>query len=540
MNSRRTFSAKGRSANLWFSAQPHPRTSGKHLPLVVVGVCGLLLLAGCAHPEPSLTLAGPIQDTTSGPSTNRLEDPGLRKFIEQQLDQPVEEWPLHTWDFSALSLAALYFDRPFQAARQQSRDARTEWALAGGEREEEVDQEPAWLSPQPMVHLEPRFRSRPEPGGRSLSRSDIKTTRRLAQAQHRARASLLHAARIAWQVRTIVHTNVLTYVAAQRAESLLQELESNQVQLLRSAELLEARGVISSSELSGLRIQLPQIRLVLMRARLVKMSARLRLVDSLNVPVSALLPIEVTYDFFTRPVGPLRLADLRDHALRNRLDLLQVLTDYVEAEVLLRLEVAKRKPEHSLPFSCNWDRQSQRWVINLNLDLPASMHRHAAIAQAEARRSVAAARLLSLQSDIIDEVERCAAIYRLTVNDVTDIDFLLATIHQHHGILDARYKVGLGSAFELLLARVQLNAATLSKLEADVRVQEALGSLENVLHQPVERIGLTDVLETPPLPREPTRSDSVQRAEVTPLFLSHPEIKSTIGWHNHTPASKTK
>lgn len=491
-------------------AQPPARTCRHHVLWMLIAVWGVLLLAGCTHSNPTLTPGTPADAANSvGVAVNRLEDPGLRKFIEQQLHRPVTEWPLRRWNFSTLSLAALYFDPAFQVARQQSRSASTASVMAN-EGKVASDQSPDWFSPEFSLPQAPSLHSIPTPADRAPAESPRPPAGLLSQTEHQARASILHAATIAWQVRSNLYTSVVAYAAAQRGEALLQTLESNQVQVIRLAELREAAGGLSSSELLQMRLQLAQVRLALIQARLSRMSTREHLAHSLNLPVIALLAVEVTFDFSGTPADTLTLAHLRDQALHLRPDLLQLLGDFAEAEGLLQSEIAKRDPRHPLPSGCVWDRMNRRWTVNLNLDLSTSLHRRPAVARAEARRNAAAAHLLSLQSSIIDQVERAVAVCHLTANDAADIDFLVASVRQHHDTLQARYEAGLASAWELLLARVQLNTAVLFELESQVRLQQALGSVENALHQPVKRITLPHSITQPKPTGPPTPLDRIQ------------------------------
>src|SRR5262245_52028686 len=52
-----------------------------------------------------------------------LSDPRLREFLTTNLNRPTLNWPLHEWDFEALSLAAFYFQPRLALAEAQWRVA---------------------------------------------------------------------------------------------------------------------------------------------------------------------------------------------------------------------------------------------------------------------------------------------------------------------------------------------------------------------------------------------------------------------------------
>src|SRR5476649_2473310 len=65
-----------------------------------------LLFAGCAHFQPQ-PLAP--EKTAAQLDARRLDDAGLKKFLEQNLGHELAGWPLQSWDLQTLTSAAFYF-----------------------------------------------------------------------------------------------------------------------------------------------------------------------------------------------------------------------------------------------------------------------------------------------------------------------------------------------------------------------------------------------------------------------------------------------
>src|SRR5438132_8597720 len=73
-------------------------------------------LASCSiyRPKPILP-----EKTVSQLESRRLDDSGLKNYLEQNLGSRLPDWPLKTWDLDTLTLAALYFHPGLEVARDQ-------------------------------------------------------------------------------------------------------------------------------------------------------------------------------------------------------------------------------------------------------------------------------------------------------------------------------------------------------------------------------------------------------------------------------------
>ena len=103
----------------------------------------LALVAGCARFEPR-----PLSpaDTAAQLEGRALDTPELKSFLERNLHHDVANWPLQSWDFETLALAAFYYHPSLDVARAQ-------WAVAqGGEKT-------AAQRPNPTLNITPGYNS---------------------------------------------------------------------------------------------------------------------------------------------------------------------------------------------------------------------------------------------------------------------------------------------------------------------------------------------------------------------------------------------
>src|SRR5438477_8398452 len=91
-----------------------------HSRMSLAGMTVFALLTGCVtfHPKPLLP-----EKTATDFEARTLQDPGLKAFMEANLQHPLPAWPLHLWNLDTLTLAAFYYHPDLDIARAQ-------WAVA--------------------------------------------------------------------------------------------------------------------------------------------------------------------------------------------------------------------------------------------------------------------------------------------------------------------------------------------------------------------------------------------------------------------------
>jgi len=439
-----------------------------------------LLCAGCARFEPQ-----PISpvDTAARLDARRLDDDGLKKFLETNLGRELENWPLKSWDLKTLSPAAFYFHPSLNVARAQWRVAEAGMRTAGGR-------------PNPMLGLTPGYDFSAANG---LSpwipffNLDVpvetagKRGKRIRKAQHLSESARLNIATIAWQVRSHVRVNLLDFAAANRRSALLESQLAVQERIAKLLEQRLAVGAISQLELTTARIALNRTRLELGDAKSKRAEAHGRLAESLGVSASALDGVELLFDFSERPVDGLTSTEARHIALRGRSDILGALSDYAATQAELRLQIAKQFPDVHLNPGYQFDQGDNKWTLGITFELPVLNQNQGPIAESKARREEAAARFTELQAKVISEIDRAVAAYRVAREQLATSDSLLAAERQQQQSVEAQLKAGAVDQLDMLNAQLELGVAMLAQLDGQAKLQQSLGALEDALQRPMDQ-----------------------------------------------------
>ena len=99
------------------------------------------LLTGCQHFQ-SAPLAA--EETAGSFDARSMADPEFKTFLEKNLGHAVAPWPLPSWDFPTLILAAFYFHPSLEVARAQWNVAKASVVTAGGHPNPTVTVGPAY------------------------------------------------------------------------------------------------------------------------------------------------------------------------------------------------------------------------------------------------------------------------------------------------------------------------------------------------------------------------------------------------------------
>ncbi len=421
-----------------------------------------------------------LQAQAESLQARRLSDPGLRAYLEGTSGKPIVPWPQGKWDFQGLTAAALYFSPVLAQARAD--EARTEAdALAAG------------LRPDPVLSLTNQYQSNTTAGlspwtaGPSL---DITFTtagkRRIRQAQaaERLRESHLRGEGVRWQVRSSLRSALAGWQYASSRAAATARLAGARDEALSAVDAALKAGEVSRPDLDAARADAEGAHLALSSARQAEASARANLAGALGLPEAALEGITIE-SLDVPPPTPPEGADALSQALTGRSDVLAALAAYAAADQAYRLAIAEQYPDIHLQPGYLWDQGAVRWELGLALLLPMVNRNRGAIAQAEADRAVAGARLLSVQASVLREVEGAEAGYGAARES---LERALAQASARRAALSsARAALAAGEADRLAvaLASAGSGAADLDALTAEQDFQVSLGRLEDALERPL-------------------------------------------------------
>ena len=436
------------------------------------------LLTGCVHFE-SKPLAP--EKSAAQLDARRLADAGLKKFAEQNSGDERKNWPPAKWDLNSLTLAAFYFHPDLAVARAQWRVAEAGLKTAGGQ-------------PNPTVTAGPGYNfttagATPWMPFGSLDwpiETAGKRGKRIAEAEKFSESARWSYVSTAWQIRSGVRAALLDFSAAQKRAELLQKQFATQNEISRRQVQRFEAGAIARSELVPAQMALNKTQLELSSAQSKLADARSRLAQALGLPLAALDGIQFETDFSPANLKDLNSADARRAALIGRSDIRAALADYAAAEENLRLEIAKQFPDLHLNPGYQFDQGDNKWTLGFTFELPVLNQNQGPIAESKARRELAAAKFLQLQSQVIGAIDRAVAGLGAARSQLKTGSALLDMAARQQKSVAAQVKAGAAEQMDLLNAEMEFNSVRLAQLDSEAQLQSAIGALEDALQRPAD------------------------------------------------------
>ena len=457
------------------------------------------VLSACASYQPQ-----PISPSANARAfdARTLDDPRLRGFIALASGSDGARGPVSKWDLPALTLAAIYYHPDLDIARAKLAAARAGIATARQVPNPSLGvgltYNASVATPSPWT-IGPVVDFLLETAGRREYRT--------AQARALTEAARQDLASAGWQVRGRVRGALIDLWAAGQRLDLARERLDLQDRLAGLLERRFAAGAASGLDVARERVGRDQANLALHDAERRSVEARARLAAAIGVPARALDREPLALDAFDTAVAlDARAAngEWRRQALLRRSDVQGLLAEYEAAQSALQLQVASQFPNLRLGTGFRYDQGAHKYDLNVAAELPVFNQNQGPIAEAEARRAEAAARFTALQARIIAAVDGAAAGYRAAGEGVAAADALVEGAQSRERRIGRSFQAGAIGRPTLLAARIELAAIRLSRLDALVRLRQALGALEDALEQP-----LLDPGQRPPVPeRSPRASDT--------------------------------
>jgi len=412
-----------------------------------------------------------------------LDSPELRAFVEANRGAPVTEWPLPSWDVESLVLAAYHFHPDLAVAR-------AEWAVL------QAGSITAGQRPNPSLLFLPQYNSTtptalispwvlPVEFGVILETAG-KRRARLRRAQYLSRSAWWSIAETAWNVRQRVRTRMLQLQGAQARAGLLQERWEVQDEWMRALDRREQVGEISRYDDAFLRVATRSLNLARLEARREVRQAQAGLAAAVGIPVAALERVALRFASLEQPPPPLPEELARLQALINRTDILALLAEYEAAQEGLRLEIARQYPDVKLGPGYEFDQGDHKWVLGISLDLPLFNRNRGPIAEAEARREAAAARVEEAQTRVLSEIDVALAALASRAQEAAVADSLVDAAVERERRVREYHEAGEFSGVDVLVARAETLKAREDLLRVQVAARQAHLDLENALQSPAD------------------------------------------------------
>ncbi len=312
-----------------------------------------------------------------------------------------------------------------------------------------------------------------------------KRGKRVDAAHANVNAAACRVVEATWKVRAAVRKALLELYAAERRGALVAEAIGRQEELLKMFDARVKAGALSRMEMSPARLLLVQLRMQQADAGKGASLARASLSEALGISIAGLGAAKFSFAAFehTKSQG----TSVRRSALTHRADVLASLADYASAEAVLRLEIAKQYPDVHFNPGYQFDAGRDKWGLGLSLTLPILNQNQGAIGEAEAKRREAAAKFNVVQTKALAECDRAAAALLAARVKLATAEGLRTEQERQFETEKRLVTAGEGDRLTLLTSEVERATALITRLDAAVELQAALGALEEATQSPLEK-----------------------------------------------------
>ncbi len=443
------------------------------------------MLAGCAsYHDRSLNLA----KTAKTYESRTLDNPELQRYLDTNSDHKPVKWPLDVWGLNALTLAAYYYSPELDAVRAKWGTAAASVVTAGQR------PNPALYLPFQYTPASPfTIGQSPWTFGLGLDipvETAGKRGYRVAQAKQLSTAALFDIGNVAWQVGSRVRTQFLTLYFLGRQASISKRLAEKQSDIVTMLNQRIAVGAASSPEVNQALITLMRNRTDLANMQKQAEVARVQLASAVGIPADALNGIEFRFDAFKRAYPDIESGEAHRLAVLNRADILGALARYQASQAALQLEIANQYPDIHLDPGYAWAESTNQISFGASgITLPVFNRNQGQIAQAEARRAEAEAQVKLLQAQAFGETDSALTNYRASIKILKRAETALTAQTMQLASVQRSFATGATDRLTLALAQQALGVSQLSQEQALMRVQQAIGQLQDAIQRPLPPVG---------------------------------------------------
>ena len=445
----------------------------------ILPICVILpFLAGCAPVQRYRPAPISPPETATDFEARSLDDPGLRRFLEQRLGPELSRWPPQAWDLRLLTLAAFYFNPALDAARARAAAAEAAIQTAGARPNPTITLSPGVPSPY-LLGFD--FQVPIETAG--------KRGYRVEEARNSSEAAKFDLAETAWKVRSGVRAALLDHFTVVRNLALLRSEEETRTQQVRLLGQRLQVGDIARPELAASRLALLNAQVAVHAAEGRIAATHAALAAAIGIPLSGMEDAQLSWSDFEQPPAAQTLSPelIQREAVLNRLDVRRARAEYAAADAALQLEIARQYPDFQIGPGYQLEEHNSFFTVGLAVTLPIRNRNQGPIAEAEARRKEAGARFVSTQAQVIAQSEAALARYQAALHELGEARETLTKLQDEREQMTTR-AVQIGELDRLTLNDVMLERSAVAQgwFGALVRAQQALGELEDAVERPLK------------------------------------------------------
>lgn len=448
---------------------------------VLLIFCGLTI--SCAKQK---YVAKPLdaQQVSAKILSKNLADEAFKAYLIKQ-SYAVSDWPIQQWGLDELTHAALYFNPKLDVAKAQLALANTSITTANQRQNPAINATTARSN---------RANGDINPWSYGLDVeipivTNNKREIRIEEAERLRDAAQISIAETAWQLRSQIAKDLMTYhesMAAQQALTIELSTHSNIVNML---EKRVAAGLVDNNSLSEAKLlqQKTQIALQLLVTQMAEIKTALIADIGLNIdPKNAIAIKPIALDSLLNQQSallssPNQLALLQQNALLNRLDIRHSLAKYAAAEAKIKLEVAKQTPDIALTPGYLFEFGDKIWSLGFTSLLSLLNKNQTLIAEANDLREIEGAQFEALQTSIIGDLNNAFASYQSSLQQVQQTQTQLALQLKQQQNLQKQLDAGLAdrltitqSKLSYLLTEQQLLRLQFNCLKAAIHIEDLM------------------------------------------------------------------
>lgn len=454
---------------------------GKRLAALTAVSALCIALSSCVH----------YRGQSLAPAQSEIEfrqrsfnDPGLVTFVRSVSPAQAKSWPPKILDLNTATLTAAYFNPAISVARARVRTADAAIMTAGGR-------------PNPSIGAAAGYEtvaSSPVVLRLELSlpiETAHKRSYRILEAAKLAGASRIALKETSWQIYSDVRNAWMDYVAALERAGTSSRESQIRASIVSLTEQRLSVGELSRPEWNQARIEASRAAAALNAIRGQVIQARLRLASVMGLPDTALSNIQLTTSEYDspEPAEQLRIDQVQQAGLLNRLDVQRSLLEYAAADARLHLEIARQYPDVQLNPGYDFDEGFHKFTFGPSLPIPVWSRNRGPIAEAEARRSEAQAMFVALQQKAISEMQQVLAGYRTALTEYQETDTRWGAFQKdRERSLYLAVQIGEQDQLALNVTRLQSIEAEQARLDALAKTRAAFSNLENAVQAPLDEV----------------------------------------------------
>ena len=451
----------------------------------LIATLSLCVLAnGCAHEQYQAKPLNPTQASAKLFNKDASSEDFKAYLIKQGYAQ--ENLPFAEWGLDELTLCALYFNPKLDVAKAQlalanltvnTANQQPSPTLGGRTAHSNLangDKSPWAFGLEVEIPIE------------TANKRQIK----VEEAQHLQEVARIDVADVAWQLRSQIAKDLLSYYE----NSAQQKQFKNELTVQNSlVTLLEKRlqlGAASNTELNAAKLlqQKAQFLSNMQQTKsaeiLTSLAADVGLSNEKFVRLQ-LKPLDIESALSTKP----NTALLQENALLNRLDIRRSLSKYAAAESKIKLEIAKQTPDISLSPGFAFEFGDSIWslgfstlfnLLNKNNSLNQSL-----VAEATQLREIEGAQFDALQANVIAEVSQANAAYMASQQNINQVQQQLLAQQQYTQKLQRQLDAGLIDRLDLTQNKLNTTVLEQQLINAQFQQMNALLELENSMQMPL-------------------------------------------------------